>query len=164
MKGNKWWDAIKKIGKQKREAGKELMLTTPFLDYKGKNIKIMQPTLVEVDSMSQMPFDSVEAMQEKGQVGESGRNMEAMKSSGAKSQMIGEMPDFTPTNGMYISMTAHLDDEIQIDPYAPPTKRLAFMKQKTIFKRVPKNFSFLTNILYSFSNATVLANQSDKTP
>jgi hypothetical protein len=86
-----------------------------------------------------------------------------MKASGAKSQMINEMPKLTPEAGLYISMTAHLDDEIQIDPYAPPTKRLAFMKQKTIFKRVPKNFSFLTNVLWACSGTTVLQNKTDKT-
>jgi hypothetical protein len=164
MMGNKWWDAIKAIGKQRVTNAKKLQMTTPFIDTHGAKIKITKPLLVEIDSMSQVPFDAVELMQDKAEVGESGRNMEAMKASGAKSQMIGEMPNFTKVSGIYLSMSAHLDDEIQLDPYAPPTKRLAFMKQKTIFKRVPKNFSFLTNILYSFSNANVLQNKSDKTP
>lgn len=163
MMGNKWWEGIKALAKSKEKEGKKLKRTTPFLDLDGNYITMMQPTLVEIDSMSQMPFDSVELMQDKAEVGEAGRNMEAMKASAAKSQMIGEMPNLTPESGLYITMTAHLDDEIQLDPYAPPTKRLAFMKQKTIFKRVPKNFSFLTNNLYACSATTVLQNRSDKT-
>lgn len=164
MMGNKWWDSVKKYAAMKEKEQKKLMLTTPFIDKSGKNLKIIQPTMVEIDSMSEMKFDSVALMLDKAEVGDSGRNMEAMKSSAAKSSMIGEMANLSNKAGMYLSMTAHLDDEIQMDPYAPPTKRLADMQQKTIFKRVPKNFSFLTNVLYACSKTTVLWNKSDKTP
>ena len=44
-----------------------------------------------------MSFDSVEAIYEKHEVGESGMNVEAMKSSAAKSQMMMQFPSITGT-------------------------------------------------------------------
>ena len=164
MSGNKWFEALKGFLADKVSSKKGLTVTTPFLNSKGESIKIVKPTLAEVDSLSEFRVDAVDTMAEKNEIGDSGRNMEAMKGSAAKSQMIGDLGDITSRNGLYIIMTAHLDDEIQLDPYAPPQKRLGFMKQKTIFKRVPKNFSFLTNVLYQCSGATVRANKADKTP
>jgi len=164
MSGNKWFEALKSFLKTKMANKKDLQVTTPFINTKGEVIKMPKPTLAEIDSMSQMPIDAVDGMIEKNEIGESGRNMEAMKASAAKSQMIAELPGITSRNSLFMIMTAHLDDEIQLDPYAPPQKRLGFMKQKTIFKRVPKNFSFLTNVLYQCSGATVKQNKTDKTP
>ena len=53
-----------------------------------------------------MPFDSVDAIYDKNEVGDSGMNVEAMKSSAAKSQMLLQYPAITAPNNNYIIATA----------------------------------------------------------
>lgn len=163
MSGNSYFDMLKKYGKDKLTQ-KGVWITTPFLNDKGENIKIITPTFVGIDSLSMMPIDSVDAIYDKHGIGESGLNVEAMKTAAAKSQMMMQMPKVTSSCGLYVTATAHLGNEIVMDQYAPSKKQLTFLKQDTKFKRVPENYSFLTNILWCCLSANVLQNKSDKTP
>lgn len=166
MSGNKLFDAMKKYSKEKTDKSKlkENFLTTPFVDDKGNVIKTFFPTIFEKDSLSMMPFDSVDAIYEKNEVGDSGMNVEAMKSSAAKSQMLLQYPSITANNNNFIIATAHMGDDIVMDPYAPPQKKLTFLKNKLKFKNVPEKFTFLTNNLWITISASVMAQDGTKTP
>lgn len=166
MSGNKFFQAIKEYSKEKTDKNKlkENMMTTPFIDDKGQVIKTFFPTIFEKDSLSMMPFDSVDAIYEKNEVGDSGMNVEAMKSSAAKSQMLLQYPAITAPNNNFIIATAHMGDDIVMDPYAPPQKKLTFLKNKLKFKNVPEKFTFLTNNLWITISASVLAHDTTKAP
>lgn len=166
MSGNKLFDAMKKYSKEKIDKArlKENTFTTPFIDDKGNVIKTFFPTFFEKDSLSMMPFDSVDAIYEKNEVGDSGMNVEAMKSSAAKSQMLLQYPSITANYNNFIIATAHMGDDIVMDPYAPPQKKLTFLKNKLKFKNVPEKFTFLTNNLWITISASVLAQDGTKTP
>jgi len=164
MTGNKWFSEYRTVLKKRQLEKEQHLLTSPFADKSGALIKVFNPFLAEIDSLSQMDIDSVEAMFNKSEVGDSGLNMEAMKGAAAKSQLLTQLPGLTGTGGGYLILTAHIGDEHQLDPYAPPQKKLTFLKGKLKFKRVPENFTFLMNNAWFCHNASVLFNAKTKTP
>lgn len=164
MMGSKWFEEYRSgLKERQRNQAKEL-LTTPFADKDGNLIKAFNPFLSEIDSLSQMDIEAVEEMYDKAEIGESKLNTEALKGAAAKSQMMTQLPGLTGGGGGYLILTAHVGDEHQLDPYAPPSKKLTFLKGKIKFKRVPENFTFLTNNCWLCLSASVLVNQTTKSP
>lgn len=164
MTGSEWFDEYKKVLKERIKHPSSHMATTPFINHEGVKLKAYKPFVAEIDSLSQLDFEVVQNMYDKNGVGDSSLNMEAMKSAGAKSQMLIQLPGLTGASGAYLMMSAHVGDEHQLDPYSPPAKKLSFLKGKSKFKRVPENFTFLMNNCYYCFSSKVLMNQSNKTP
>ncbi len=164
MMGNEFFDELRKGMKDRYKKPSPHLLTTPFIDATGTKLKSFNPLLAEIDSLSMFDIESVENMYDAASVGDSKLNTEAMKGAAAKSQMLLQLPGLTGASGSYVIMTAHVGDEIQMDPRAPPAKKLAFLKGKVKFKRVPENFQFLTNNLWYCTSATVMINDTKKTP
>lgn len=160
--GNKWFDILKEVAKERTKAKDKLTCTTPFFDRKGNQIKIMQPGMAGIDSLSQFRTDVVLNLVEKGTVGGSDRNVESMRDASSKTQMLNEIPELSASAGIYFFMTAHVGDKIQIDPYAPNIKKLGFLGQGAALKNVPEKFTFLTNNLWQTISATPMINQSTK--
>lgn len=160
--GNEYFEAMRDYLKDKRSNVKQYSAETPFVDKDGNYISAFVPTIFEKDSLSQMDFDVVLSMQEKNQVGSSGMNMEAMKGAAAKSQMLNQLPGLTGSSGAYVIMTAHIGEEHQLDPYAPPKRKLSFLKGKLKFKNVPEKFTFLTNNCWYMLNCKTLQNATTK--
>lgn len=166
MLGNEWFSLLRDFCKHKtsKEEVKKFTGTLPFIDKAGNNIKALIPSIVENDSLSMMPIEVVENIYEKNEIGASGANVEALRSSMAKSQMLMQLPTLTGSSGLYMIMTAHAGDDLALDPYAPPQKKLAFLKNKIKFKQVPEKFTFLTNNLWLCLNASVFQNKTTKAP
>lgn len=157
--GNKWFSSFRQILLERKESLQDNLLTTPFVDSKGETIQCINPLLAEVDSFSLMDIESVEALFDKNEIGESGLNMEAAKGAAAKSQLMSKLPGLTGGGGGYVILTAHLGDEMNMNPYAPNTKKLTFLKSQVKFKRVPENYTFLTNNCWLSLSSNVLANK-----
>jgi len=166
MSGNKWFEMFKGICAKKisKDELKKNTKVTPFLEKDGSFLTMILPSIFGVDSLSMMQFDSVTAIHDKHEVGESGMNVEAMKSASAKSQMIMQLPILAGRSNCFVLMTAHMGDDIVIDPYAPPQKKLAFLKNKLKFKNIPEKFTFQTHNLWITLSASVLLNDTTKTP
>ena len=162
--GTEWFDMLKAHLKARVEQAKSLVVTTPFIDKEGRNIATMAPYLPVVDSVSMFSADVVVNLQNKGGVGESERNVEAMRDAASKTQMLMEMPTITARSATYIIMTAHAGDTIQIDPYKPNPKKLAFLKGDLKLKNVPEKFTFLVNNCWLCTGSTVMINQTTKAP
>jgi hypothetical protein len=163
MSGNHYFHQLKAYAKEKVK-DKKGVVTTPFINAEGKNLPMLKPTMAGLDSISNMSIDSVDLIYDKNQVGDSKMNMEAARIGAAKSQMVIQIPKLVSNHGIYLTVTAHLGDEILDDPYAPSKKKLQFLKQGTKLKRCPENFTFLTNILFNCLSAAPLFNKADKTP
>lgn len=161
--GTEWFEWLKEALKVRSMMTKANMVETPFLNSLGECIKILMPFLVGVDSLSLFGAAVVAKMQD-NKVGESERNMEAMRDGASKTQLIVELPTLTSRSGMYIIMTAHMGDEHQLDPYSPPQKKLSFLKGKVKLKNVPEKFTFLTNNCWYVMGSAVFQNQSTKAP
>lgn len=153
--GNAWFKRLSQRFDSKRDAGRQVMYTTPWLMPDKRPMLVYHPTMIEIDSLSMFTTDVVDEIFEKNQVGEGGANTVHMRSSGAKSQLVMQLPNMAASSGGYLIFTAHMGDDIQIDAYAPPAKKLAFMKNKLKFKSVPENITFLTNNLWTVTNVQV---------
>lgn len=163
MAGDKFFDQIKEYAKEKCSAAKSKTWgTTPFVDSAGVPFKAMFPTPVEVDSMSRFPITAVDTILDANAIGESGNNIEALRSSHAKNQMLIQLPVLTEEACMPFIMTAHVDDALSLDPYAPPQAKLAFLNSKLKFKYVPNQFLFLPNNLWYCFSAHPLNNKTTK--
>lgn len=160
MAGDVFFKALKDFLHDKKK-GKCKNKTTPFI-LKDETIKITPPTVSMIDSFSQWTPTTVMAMQDKNDVGSSDRNTEAMKAGNARSQLMSELPTLTSATGCYIFLTAHLGDEIVMDQHAPSKKKLSFMKGDQKMKRVPENYSFLTNNLWHSTKMSVLKKSGSK--
>lgn len=161
--GNEWFEDLKSYSRERRDDTKN-RVTTPFYNHRdGKPVKVPSPTLIFLDSLSGLNTEVVGAMYDKAEIGESGLNMVAMRSAGAKSQMIDQMTGVTSPGGIYALMTAHVGQEHQLDQYKPPPKRLKFLKQGEKIKKIPENFMFLTGNCYQATHLEVMLD-SDKKP
>ena len=137
---------------------------TPFLTRDKAFMDCLIPFIIAIDSLSLFSAANVMKIQDDGGIGESNRNIEAMRDANAKTQMLMELPTMTARNGLYVLMSAHMGDDLALDPYAPPQKKLAFLRNKLKFKNVPEKFTFLVNNCWHAFNSETLINQSTKAP
>lgn len=160
--GTDWYDKIKEMTEPRSKMQKADVSISPFLERDGSFIKIINPLILGIDSFSLFSTDAVDKMQDDNSIGESGRNMEAMTDARTKTQMLMELPTLTAQQGLYVIMTAHVGDKHQMDPYAPPAKKLAFLNAKVALKNVPEKFTFLPNNVWYIMGTEVLRNQTTK--
>lgn len=163
MTGDAWFDKVKAYAERKLGLKKaERYGTTPMVDSEGNLYKSQYPSVIEADSLSRMPISAVDKQLDDNAIGESGNNTEALMANKAKHQMMIQLPVLTEEACMPFIMTAHVDDNIQLDAYAPPQKKLAFMNNKLKFKYVPNQFLFLPNNLWYCFSAEPLNNKTTK--
>lgn len=156
MYGNQWFEQFKSMVSDKVKNKKALMFTTPYIDKEGKQIKEMVPTVMECDSISMFTVEATQEISDKAELGESGRNVVPMRSAGAKSQMLMEIPTLTAHGSCPILFSAHIGKEIKIDTYAPSAKNLTFLKNGTKLKDVPEKFTFLMNNFWVIFGVEIL--------
>ena len=161
--GDKFFGEFKEYG-QTRPRLKADLFETPFLDSAAKPITMLAPSIVFIDSFSMFNTTGVKDLQDKADIGSSGRNIEAMRDNMAKNQMMLELPGLCAQNGLYFIMTAHLGKQHQMDPHAPPRKQLSFLKNDLKLKNVPEKFNFLVHNLWYFFSMKPLINKSTKKP
>lgn len=163
MTGDAWFDKVKAYAERKLGLKKaDLFATTPMIDSDGNLYKSKIPSVVEIDSLSRMPIAAVDKQLDDNAIGESGNNTEALMANKAKHQMMIQLPVLTEEACMPFILSAHVDDNIQLDAYAPPQKKLAFMNNKLKFKYVPNQFLFLPNNLWYCFSAEALNNKTTK--
>lgn len=159
--GDEWWENLNndlEVRAVKSNA-KDLKMT-PMLDYNGSFVGILPVWHFDLDSCSQLSMASTIKQQNKGAAGSAEQQTVWMRDAGAKAQMITQMSLQLPRGGAYLSMTAHLDDSIKLDQYAPSTKKLAGLKGELKFKGVPgRQFTFLPSSCYV---ATSTGNMLDR--
>lgn len=164
MYGNQWFDGLKEYAKAKIAHPKETLGTTPFMDKDGNLIKYFYGTVGIVDSLSAMEIEDMEKNFERHTVGSSDRNTEHMRNAGAKSTMVEKTPGVAASAGIYVIMTAHAGDGIQMDPYAPQQKKLMFLKNGLKFKKAPENITFFPNVSWFTHAASVHKHDATKGP
>jgi len=161
--GTAWFEKVKEVLNE-RAKNRTGIKDTPFIDSKGKYIPAFVPWNIFVDSLSMFRADVVAILQNKGGVGDSERNVEALRDAASKSQFLGELPVLSARSGTYFILTAHVGDRIQMDPYAPNPKKLEYLRNNAGFKHVPEKFSFLMNDCWMTISSAPLVNQATKAP
>ena len=77
--GDQWYDNVKDFMQMKIKEKNKFSVVTPFLDRKGDLMKIIVPTGLGVDSMSEFVTQDVIKMQDENSLGESGANTVSMR-------------------------------------------------------------------------------------
>ncbi len=150
--GDVWFDNVKGVAEAKRKNPKEFKRKTPFLDLNGNQIEDWYPTVFGLDSISQLEVTSTIKLLEDNSVGESELNVMAMRAAMAKNQLVRQIPDLATANGLFMFLSAHLGEIIEMDTRNPTPKKLAFLPNKSKIKNVAENFSFLMYNCWSANN------------
>jgi hypothetical protein len=155
------WAMIKQHSKERHVTKKEY-IELPMLDEFGKPVKSLTPMIFAIDSLSMFQLDNVINKVEATNAGDKEQNMLAMDDARSKTSMISEMTTIAPRGGICVIMTAHMGKGYSLDPYAPKTKQLAFLKGDITFKNVPEKARFLINNVWYIMGVAPLRNQTTK--
>lgn len=162
--GGMWWDKLKEYLQNKIKDNKNLTVFTPFLNREKTDfLKIIIPTFTLVDSLSEFVTEDVVKMQDDNMLGASGANTVQMRQGLQKNRFLQEIPGLAGGAYNFTLMTAHIGEQISMDPYSPPAKKLQYLKGMKI-KGVPDKFTFLMNNCWWAHNAAPLLHKESKTP
>ena len=164
--GDDWFDRFKEFMDTKSKT-KDYQIATPFKDRpdengKVKNMKMTYPTFALIDSLSNFQTKDTIKMRDDNSLGESGANMIAMNQNRQRDRVINETHYMAPSSSTYTTLTGHIGEKIQMDPYAPNFKQLAGLKSNLKIKGIPPNFTFLTMSCWWVIGSSALQN-TDKT-
>jgi hypothetical protein len=162
--GNAWWKIVRDQAEERMKDSKKLKKATPFLDMKKEPIKAFQPEIHFLDSMSQLQTDAVEEIYAKHEIDAGAANTDALRGAAIKTRLVMQVPQVTAGGGMTLLATAHVGDEMKLDPYAPAKQQLAFLKKGLKFKNTPEKFTFLTSNCWVVTDASPLINKGTKAP
>lgn len=161
--GDVFFDKIKDyLDNRKQE--KNLDVSTPFVDKRSgqkEMMKIKEPSFVFIDSLSRFETKDVLKMQDDNSLGDSGANTMAMRQAAQRSRLVNELPSLCSSTGVYLAMTAHMGEKIELDMYHQSPKQLSELKQGLKIK-APPNFTFLTSVCWHLVGTQKLLN-TDKT-
>ncbi len=160
--GNEWWDIIRTRSKERAKAMRGISVETPFVTKDGSPIKIAPTEIHFLDSMSNLETDAVSDIYDKNQIDAGAANTDALRGAAIKTRLVMQVPSVTSQGGMSLMATAHVGDELKLDPYAPAKQQLAFLKKGLKFKNVPEKFTFLSSNTWYIADASPLVNQSTK--
>lgn len=140
-------------------------VTTKYINRRGEQIRVIPPTIVEIDSLTKALVDVVEDIYDNHEIGDSEMNVEAVRGMAAKTQAMNQLPKVTTQSNFYISLVAHMTNALNLGgKFAPDTKQLAGLKNGIKFVGVPNGYTFLTNTLFICQKTTPLINKTDKAP
>lgn len=151
-----FYDQIKAVSEEKLNHKKDYMVESPFLDTNGKPFKTWIPTFVLIDSFSRARSNKGDDQFDKNSVDDSAMNTFYLYDGGVKSRIMNDLPTRAAKAGIYVIMTAHVGDKMDLDQYNPSPKQLQYMKNNDRMKNVGSNFEFLTTALLQTNKATVL--------
>lgn len=162
-KGDEWFDMVKEWCYEKEKQGADFRDKTPLLDRAGKNIQILRPTFINLDSASKFETTQIAELRDKTTIGDSKQNMLYMTSGRTKKGMFDELPDILVGTNTYLVTTIHCGKKFEIDPYAPVHKELQYLDNGMELKGVPSNINYLAMTMWYIVGVGKLTNKSDKT-
>lgn len=160
---NAWYDELNDLCDARLKTKKDL-IKLPFADLRGKPVSVYLPHACGVDSLSALEPEMVAAkFLDSNTAGSSDNNTMYLKEAGAKTQMLAKWLNQNPRASIYMFSSAHMGDNISLEPRSPPEKKNMFMKQNHKLKNVPEKYYFYTTTLFFINGSTSLVNK-DKVP
>lgn len=145
------------LGEYKLKNKQEYLVETPFLDTNtGKPLKIMVPTFISLDSISNLSTDNIDfstGMEDKS------NNTADMYDARIKKRLMDLFITYAYRYSMYFFVTAHVDSKIEIDPRRPTPKQNQWLKQGEKITNAGKNFQFLPNLSFQLARPKPLVDQ-----
>lgn len=154
------FETVRTIATEKLKNRKDLIRTTPFIDQTGANIKAWVPTVVFTDSFSDMTSAKVQSTRDEHALGDSKTNMLEMYDGKLKTDFARQMPRLCGSCGLYFISTAHVGNNVKLDPYAPVVKNVPMMSANDRLKRVGTQYTFLSMTMIQTRKVELL--QDDK--
>lgn len=155
---DEWYDDIIVPYCRERELHKkDYIVESPFINVKTmKPYKMWIPTFVFTDSWSNATPKVVDdkMTDKKIKTGSSDTNTIFMNDGLVKTRYNRMIPNLAAKYGLYFICTAHVDEKINMDVRAHPTKMLQYMPVGKVFKNVGGCFEFLASTLIQTIKAT----------
>lgn len=164
ISGDEWFEMVKEAKNKKVKNASKIMRTMPIAGGGGKLIKVMAPTHVLCDTLTQFSVKAVEEKIGKNQIGAKENNMIFMNDGIPKTQMIMQLPNITTNGEIYFVMTAHIGQRFEMDPYAPKPVSLTFSKTGAKVKGVPEKFQQINEHLLEVITTKPLLDKVSKAP
>lgn len=162
--GDAFYAEFKKYGEERSKLKADYH-ETPFKDPKtGKAIRILAPDIAFIDSYSKFSTCATEAIQDKGNIGDSKQNTLFLKDGLVKTQMFNELPSIMAKNGLYFILTAQIIENKQLDPYKAPRETLSFLKNGLKIGYVPDAYRYGVHNLWFNFKMRPLINDRTKAP
>lgn len=156
-------DTVEKIGQYKLKNIKTFTVSTPFM--KGNTtefVDMLIPTLVDVDSLSELITDvSVQKLTKDG-ISNSSNNTLDMFEGRVKKRLLSSMVVWARKYGMNFFLTAHVGDKKDIDQYHPTAKQNQWITGQDKIKAVGNNFEYLPNLSFQCLKPEPLIDKSTK--
>jgi hypothetical protein len=153
---NKVWDLVKQVCELKAKNKKALYQKTNFLDYHGKQMNVWSPTIIWIDSFSQLKSDAegdilgldadAKSKKDEREIENKKNKTLYMDDGNKKTMLMAALNKMCAEYGIIITTTAHTGDNFAMDG-APPSKELLHQKQKDKIKGVGSKFTTLTHVL-----------------
>ena len=158
-----FYEQFKEIVNTKIKQKNDYLRETPFLDPRtDKPFKCWYPTFVLVDSFSRATANTGEIQIAQNDIDASKMSTYYLLNGNVKSRIMNDLPARAASAGIYVIMTAHVGDKIDLDPYSPSPKQLQYMKNNDRMKNVGSNFEFLTTALIQTIKATCMQTSDKK--
>lgn len=165
--GNEMFEEWKTYLKAKGKQRNPFKYETAFIGRDGKPMKVMVPSISEIDSLSQFYTADVDKILNTTEAGQSEANMLFARAGLAKSRILMEMPSVAAASNHYFLFTAHLGKEMVIPSgpgTPPPKKQLQHMTQGEVIKGVTNNFFYLLHNCWLVANSRPYLNSNTKAP
>lgn len=169
MMGNVWDTKVLKPHVDFKKADKGLQIEYgPFKDpYTKTTLKMVIPTFVEIDSVSEFEGETSNEMLHKDLDG-SDTNRFAMVQGLFKSKFVSNLPSMAVGTNTYFVMTAQLGEKLDMRSgpamYSQPFRNLQYLKAGEHIKGVSPKFFFLMHNAWYAHTAKKLINDSTKLP
>lgn len=150
---------IKEICEKKKQHSKELMITTPFHDgdCSGKELRMLAPTIVFIDSLTELHSLDEEKIIEEGGLDSSKSTTIALRDSLKKTYLLRWLKKLAVENNIIFILTAHYGKQVNMDGgYGPTPKSIQFMPADMGVKSVGSKFLFLTSPQVNIDSCKVL--------
>lgn len=157
--GDEFFTAFRAAVSVKPKEPKKYLRTTPFIDHDKKPMQALYPTSGMIDSFSKFQISEVMATYDKNAIGHAKNNTTDMTTGKAKNQMFNQLPQLCARNGVYLVLTAHVGDVIQMEMYPTDKRNLSNMKKDTIIKGGSGGFYSLPNNVWEIRSNKPLLNK-----
>lgn len=158
---SEFYEYIKKIANEKLEHKKDYLVDSPFLNpFTNKPFKTWVPTFVLIDSFSRARSTKGDTQFEDNNIDNSSMNTFYLNDGMAKTRLMNDLPTRASKAGIFVILTAHVGDTMDLDPYAPTPKQLQYMKRSDRVKNVGSGYEFLTTSMMQTLKAEVMQDSS----
>lgn len=151
---------LKNLGEYKLKHRSDFEVETPFLNHNtGKPLRIMIPTLLSLDSISNLDTDNIDFSEG---IEDKANNTADMYDGRIKKRLVNLFITYAYKYSMYFFITAHIDPKIEMDPRHPTVKQNQWMKQGEKITNAGKNFQFLPNLSFQLSRPQPLVDKEGR--